>query len=288
MARFLIDHDGKVWSADDDRLLEAIGYPDPDFEILSYAVRNLGAIAVELADGGAVVQFRSVTVRAEALRAAAEFLSSMSPARIVVQTGGQEQGEQHFDDAVVAHNWLIAQSAAVARNVIIEPRSLTSIANRGLSRLEANDDYFTLLFKKWRISGGHAPPDLADFLVRFAMYDRATIASTRTDGQLMFDHIGARITLYDTQDKQWAFRMQGRPVREQPNPEFGKYTESMFRRILDKSEPAFDHVNAVISDPSGAIRFSYDRLLLPWTMSRGQRLLTSLSFKTAGDQRVSA
>ncbi len=294
MSRFLIDKNGDVTPAFDEQLTEKFGYPMPDFDLPSYAVRNLGAIDLDIQETSAVVRFRWLTVSSEALEACARLLLDVSARDITVHFEADRWSEERFSTAEDAVAWLgKARRGMVdgprrraSPHFVIQPQNIKALANRPLNRLEEAEDHFSLFFKKWRIAQGQFSSDVTDSFVRFGDIDRAVIASERQDGNLVFEHVGARITLYNRADDAWTFRLGGKPISEQLDQEYGRKVESVFRDALDRREPQYDHIDAVIHDGRGAMRFRYNRLLLPWQNGSSQRLVTSLSFKTEPDSPV--
>ena len=285
MRQFLIDKEGKVWHADDNRLLEALGYPDPDFELLSYAIRNMGAIGVELGDAATTVRFRALTVSPSAMQAAGEFLASNAIGEITIYSETSEWEEHRFANPLDALRWIYTiPGTPEVRNVVTQSRDVRQIANRRIGKgLDTPEDRLALMFKKWRLTSGKLPHDWAEFLFRFNLLDRSSIASKNSGDTLVWQHMGSAITLYDTKRAGWQFDLQGRPVADQPDKEYGKYADAHFRNALAQGSPALDHVNAVISDGRSTRQFSYDRLLLPWKTETGGDVVTSLSYKTAAD-----
>ena len=292
MARFLIDKKGGVTPAFDEQLTEKFGYPMPDFDLPSYAVRNLGAIDLEVGETNAVLRFRWLTVSGAALEACAQLLLDLSAHNITVHCEAGEWTEHHFAAADDAIAWLAdAQSAMLggrqaSPHFVIQQQNLKALANRPLNRLEEPEDHLSLFFKKWRIAQGQFSTDVTESFVRFGDIDRTIIASERTDGRVVFEHIGARITAYNRADDAWMFRLNGRPVAEQFDREYGRQVESAYRQALDRREPQYDHIDAVVQDGQGAMRFRYNRLLLPWQHGSNGRILTTLSFKTEPDEAI--
>jgi hypothetical protein len=294
MSRFLIDTNGDVAPAFDEQLTEKFGYPMPDFDLPSYAVRNLGAIDLDIEETHTVIRFRWLTVTSNALEACSRLLLDLSAHNIVIHCEAGEWTEQHFATAEAAIAWLGESQSAMhggrraSPHFVIQKQNLKSLANRPLNRLEEPEDHFSLFFKKWRISQGQFSSDVTDTFVRFGDIDRAVIASERTDGKIVFEHIGARLAVYSRTDEAWTFRLNGIPISEQFDREYGRHVEGVFRNALDRKEPQYDHIDAVIHDGRGPMRFRYNRLLLPWVNGSNQRLLTSLSFKTEPDLPVNA
>jgi hypothetical protein len=296
MPRYLIDSAGRVWDPFDEQLLAVLGDADPDYDILAYAVRNLGAVDVNVRDQVATLRFRWLTVSRGALASLTRMLITLPVDAVVIHSETKLWNEHRFLNTAEAIEWLEAAqeggsdiSKAINRqekshHLVATPRTLKSIGDRPLSRLEEADDHFSFFFKKWRLAQKKFSTDITEALVRFGDLDRSVVAREQSSNStLVFEHVGSRITLYNRSDDAWTFRFSGRPVTEQPDPEYGRYTDRVFRQVLDSAEPRFDHIDAVVSDGRGAQRFQYDRLLLPWQLNSGERVLTSLSFKTSPD-----
>lgn len=323
MNRYLIDGEGRVWDPFDDRLLAELGDPDPDYDVIAFAVRNLGFIELRVAVPGVspamprvppvpserkpllgvvapaiplvgkealhstLIRFRQISVQPKALAAARRLLATFPPGKIDVIYDTEGQNRLAFTDTAAALAWLEsgtleAASDHVFRDVAVVPRSLQALSERRLSALEESDDLLALLFKKWRMSGTRFTQETSGFMVRFGLLDRAVIAQ-ETDSSIVFAHVGPGLTVYDGHEEGWTYKLTGQPISSQPDANFGRYTEAAFRDVLDQRKPAFDHVDAVIRDRRGSRRNRYDRLLLPWISEAGNRILTTLSYKTAPD-----
>lgn len=292
-ARLIVDGDGSIWSAYDDELVRRWGYPDPDFDLPSFAVRNLGAIDVSISDAGILVKFRWLTVKAEALAGAIQLLGQFPPRAVTIRCEAETWSDHHFVDPAEATNWIQANrtlwvGSGGARSVVTSPRKLNALSSRSLSKIEAADDSLALMFKKWRLAHGRFSEDVVSFLVRYSLLDRAVITRQRPGSDIVFEHVGSSITLYDRSNPDWTYMIAGKPVVAQPDKEYGRWVATIFKDVSERREPAFDHVDAVVRDGRGAGRFRYDRLLLPWESGDESRLVTSLSFKTDPDALLQA
>jgi len=286
MTRLVIDRHGKLWDPNGEAFYAYLDDPAPDIDLIAYAVRNLGSIDIDIRTGEAILRFRAHTVTPAALETAAKMLAQSNPplAKITIHSETKEWEQHEFRSAADALAWMCAiPGSAPMHSVATQSRALRSIADRTLSKLDQPDDYFALLFKKWRLTNGIWPTDFAEFMFKFRLIDRSSVAQRRQDGTLVWQHMGSRITLYDTSEEGWQYRLQGRPLVDQPDHEYGRYAESCFRKALGEQTPAFDHVSAVIKTSRTSTRFSYDRLLLPWRTSNGYEIVSSLSYKTASD-----
>jgi hypothetical protein len=290
MKRYLIDHQGKVWTFPGTGLGETLGYPDPDFDVWAYAIRNLGAVEIACEEDAIVVTMRTATARAEAVRAAENFLETLDwqPVRLRYEIGSWiEETCENPQQAVGRMASALADAARESRRVAFaaKARKLDALSERRINRIETAEDRFSLMFKKWRMTSGTFDADTASFLVRFGMIDRTlVVAESPDDGEFTFDHVGVEFRAYDSAHKRnpfWAFELQGRRFADQPDADYGRWLDRTYRNVLEKHEPRFDYVDAVIQ-ASGAepYRSRYDRLVLPWKSPFGKRVITSISYQT--------
>lgn len=294
MPRYLIDSQGRVWDPFDDQLLVTLGDPDPDYDLVSYAVRNLGFVDV-LVDtaAGTTVRIRELAVTAPALFAASELISRVTVGPVVLVSGTREWTERRFETATAAIEWLHERTNAEIlttnfSDIAVVPQDLGRLSNRRLNALEQNDDRLALLFKKWRISSGKFSYDTTQFMVNFGLLDRAALAQPADGGQIVWNHLGQKLNMYERDDKTWHLSLVGRPVDQQNDANYGTFVQLAFKQALEKAAPRLDHVDAVIRNRRGAHRSRYDRLILPWETEDGTRVISTLSYKTDQDLEVAA
>jgi len=281
--RFLVDKSGQVYSAFDEQFAAKFGYPMPDFDLPSYAVRNLGAVDIEFSGSQTVVRFRSLFVTTTALAATATLLLEQAQGPVTVQREDHGWREEIFASSAEAAAWLTEHghgSQGSFRDVVTTPLSIAHLSERRLSRIEQPHDKLSLVFKKWRIMSGVFDREMTDFLVRHQLHDRTIIVSEEpSEKKLVFEHFGAGFTIFEDINPGWRFSLQGRPVAEQPDKEYAACIDIAYRKSLDERQPRFDHVDAVVRTPgSKPDRFIYDRLLLPCRGPDGQRVLVSTSY----------
>lgn len=297
MRRFLIDRHGKVWAYPGDGLGEALGYPDPDFDVWSYAVRNLGAVEISVENGEIVVSMRSATAHADAVNAAERFLATLgdSPVRLRYEIGAWiEETYDGLHEAIGRMAGALAETARESRRIAFtaKSRKLDMLSEYRLNRIDTTEERLSLLFKKWRLSHGTFDAETASFLVRFGLLDRTAIVSEAAgDGSLVFEHWGTAFQAYETYDKSWSFAAPGVPIANQPDPEYGRWVDRTYRAVLDERRPRFEYVDAVIQARTAAAepyRSRYDRLLLPWQSSTGRRIVTGTSYQALRHEQLAA
>lgn len=288
MGRFLIDKNGDVTPAYEEGLEAKFGYPMPDFDLPSFAVRNFGAIDLEIGDATIIVRFRWLTVTPAAIDMLLQTLLRNNPGvGVTIHAEMETWIEQGFSSPEQAAAWIVANRelwvGSGSRNVITTPRSLKALSDRPLSQIDNHDDRLSLMFKKWRLVHGTFSSDMAEFLVRFSLLDRTVITFQRPEGDPAFEYVGSGVTIWEGANPEWTYTVAGRPMIDQPDPEFGKWSANIYANVMQQGQPTFDHVDAVVRHGKGTGRFRYDRLLLPWLSSSGTRLVTGLSFKTNPD-----
>lgn len=293
MARYLIDSQGRVWDPFDDHLLVNIGDPDPDYDLISYGVRNLGFIDILVESGQdavTTVRMRELAVTTAALFAASELIARVAVGPVTIISGAEQWSERQFDRPSAAVAWLREQSTAEVlttgfSDIAVIPEDLGRLSNRRLNAIEQDDDRLALLFKKWRISSGKFSYDTTQFMVNFGLLDRATLAQS-FDGVLVWKHVGQNLNLYERDDKAWHLSLVGRPVDQQNDRNYGAFIQSSFEQSIARSQPRLDHVDAVIRNRRGAHRSRYNRLILPWEADDGSKMISTLSYKTDQDLEI--
>lgn len=296
MPRYLIDSQGRVWDPFDDRLLVKLGDPDPDYDLISYAVRNLGFIDVVVGSGaGALttVRMRELAVTGTALLAVLELIARIAVGPVSVISGHERWIERRFDDAAGAVNWLSKGPNAEVlvtgfSDIAVVPQNLERLSNRRLNAIEQSDDRLALLFKKWRIASGKFSYDTTQFLVNFGLLDRTALARPGDGTTLVWHHLGSKLNVYERDDKGWHVTLVGRPVDQQSDSNYGAFTQATFKRALSSREPRLDHIDAVIRNQRGCHRTRYDRLILPWETADGDKIISTLSYKTDKDMDMMA
>lgn len=295
LRRFLVDRHGTVWRYPGQGLGESLGYPNADFDAWGYAIRNLGAVEVSQEEGETVVSMRSATAHPDAVRAAERFLATLgdSPVRLRYEIGTWiEETCEGLEDALGRMAGTLAHIGRESRRIAFtaKSRKLDMLSEYRLNQIETAEEKLSLLFKKWRISQGFFDSDTAAFMVRFGLLDRTAIVSeSANDGSLVFEHWGTSFQAYESYDRSWSFVAPGRPITNQPDPEYGSWVDRTYRGVLNERRPRFEFVDAVIQAQQGEpYRSRYDRLVLPWQSAGGRRILTGTSYQAAKNAPLAA
>ncbi|PWC48199.1 hypothetical protein TSA6c_17410 [Azospirillum sp. TSA6c] len=266
-ADVLIDHIGQIIPARD--LPNHLGYPDPDFDLAAYAVRNCGMIHV----AGPAVRVAPRLVSPRAIEVLS-FLLTLRDSGAPIQVSAYESG---------AWRLIPCRSAIDVGQVLV--RLTQQPAGPSFT---AQPDGFDMLpgtmrdaFLTWKESGGELAEGSIARLRATGAWDR-TVALRRAEGDGMgfaFLHIGAGITAFGDA---WRRRMIGKVDDGRPDPVYAANISSLYQRSLDSNMPAANRVDAVLSverrpEP---VHLRYRQLLLPWTIHDGRHrrsVLTSIT-----------
>jgi hypothetical protein len=71
---------------------------------------------------------------------------------------------------------------------------------------------------------------------------------------------------FDSYSKTWQENAVGLPVEEQPDYEYGRWVQSIYRAVLETRQPRLDDIDATIRRPhlNDKVRICYRRLILPF------------------------
>jgi len=271
---FLIDDQGKVWPAGALDLRRRLGYPDPDFDLPAYAMRNLGYVLVRERGNSVHVSLRPAMVRPPALAGLFYHLAEAAPERLLLSYLQREWKHELLRSAHEAtlrlEDLVDAASARHPRSTYLVQRH--SLAPRRHSALER----LSPLLAVWHLVSGRYPDRLVDLLGALGVLDRAVVhRNPAGTNRLIFDHRGTAFSHYRPS---WNLLAVGRDIEDQPDRAYAARTAETYRAVLQDEEPRFEAVDAVITTPGrDVLRSRYDRLILPWRGSDGDRFVTGIS-----------
>ena len=281
--RFLIDEQGRQCATAPEAIEMLLDYPDADFDIIAYAVRNLGWIEISLNRGAGRIEakFRSLTVSFGAVSALYELLSDPIWTDIRFEHDLFGWITQAYTDSHAAS----AALHVIVRSVIefYHHPPYTSIEKNPASLQEeesTGSKTLASVLEFWRERGGLIPDDLTPILRDIGILPRLMLIGvdpSGTDGR--FQYIGAGFTVYGDR---WPREAIGRNIREQPDRAYAaRVAESCMMAALG-SEPGYTHVDACIALPEQEPRRSrYKCLKTPWQHPCGDRILMITSVLTS-------
>jgi hypothetical protein len=134
---------------------------------------------------------------------------------------------------------------------------------------------FAALFEHWRSSGGAFDEGAYGPLLDQFAQNRFIIFQPRSSaGDLEIVRAGAGLHI---PDKKSLAGLAGSQLVNVADQAYGRWSSSIYRGVLEKREPRFDHIHAKIHWPTGPVERRYWRLILPCIRRDGSPLLLGVS-----------
>lgn len=267
---YLIDPSGRWWRWPSPVLAEKLGFPDADFDLAGYAVRNLGYVWLMVDNNVTFLQFRAGSVGGATLGSLKPYLQNAAPDKPV---GLVYFASGWMEEVYTEPQPLLRRLTALA--ALREPR-MRDLFMRQTSR--PDDPAAGLLgqlYALWRDSGGRLGPGARDFLRRSGLEQRTVLSEAHGDGSIRVVASGAGFSIYDS------FQMQqlvGRPIAEQPDQAYGQWVAQAYADCRDAATPLADAIDAIVEAPDhDPRRRRYQRLILPWRDAENRLLLSGSS-----------
>jgi hypothetical protein len=272
----IIDDSGERWPVGAPRLRERLICPDPDVDMVAYAVRNLGYVLLRLRGRVIRAELRPALLKPAALIGVYYALLDLKPQQILLSRLLPE-GTTHelFDD--------VAELAATLERDIEDEgvqrhRPHYAVSQRSLQQLERSRyARFTPVVALWAALRGHLPNDLLAQLRGHGLQGRAALVRNPAgSGRLVYEHVGSCYSFVG--NACLPLLLIGQDMEQLPDPEYGDWAARSYHECLSDQEPRLETVSAVMRRTDGQRLWSYyDRVLLPWRTSDGTRFILGLS-----------
>jgi len=270
MSSLLIDSGGELWGADSRAVRTAFDSPFSGGEFTRYAVRNLGFIGVHAFGNSCHLRLRPEFVSKEALQTFYTWMKSRQFERYVLSlTNDEETMELHrslSDVFRAVETAVLTSRRAQAGDFLAEP-SRETLAPPIVTLLEA------LRENPLRRDDPEGAAEL-ERLIRKTFGNRFVIVGT--DGEkskLTFGGIGEELF---SPYQEWRSQAIGAPVARLPDPSYGAWVETSYRRALQTQEALSERVDAIVRWPHlGRARMRYTRIILPFKDPSGAPMLIS-------------
>lgn len=267
---FLITSDGDWLVAGSKEVEARIGYDDPDFDLTSFAVKNLGFIQVSWASPTNVcIRFHPDQVAPGAL-------------------GGLKGRRDTFGDAGIEINWLTSswqsRQFTDAGAALAHVEALTASATMLKSRYRATPlDIqelgkaqaipLKLMLQKWRVSFRRFGESVIPFAMQHGLFSRLAIVGVKQrEPDPVFRFLGDGFApLYG---EAFVANAPGEKVENQPDKEYALWLRDFYRDVAQRNEPRYDVVDAVLPQAKRGPFLRYERLLLPWETPSGEIFVT--------------
>jgi hypothetical protein len=260
----------------------ALGDLDPDYDAVSFAVRNLGFIKYEV--------IRQSIVEIELHPRNAEL-----PALLAVQQQLLSSDQRLFRIKYFDGDWRSEISTSVEATIarlseLCRPHFMPSAHDRFL--VEPQD--FGLLFddeqndlriiaQKWRVSFGHFDPNLITLAMRSELLPRLAIIGVKPrQKEPIWRFIGHG---HGWMGEEYVHKVIGEKVEDIPDKNYGEWASSFYRSVAESGRPRYDLISTSVqfrNAPGKPWRpVCYERLLLPWK-TPSEEILVTMCSRTVG------
>jgi len=261
----------------------ALGDPEPDYDSVAFAVKNLGFIKFQILDDSVVeIELHPRIVELPALLAVQEQLLSCKIKLFRIRyldTTWNSEIIPASEIAALRLSELCTPMLAPPRNerFLAEPKDFSKLIGDTESPLG-------LMAHKWRMSFGSFDPTVISFAIKHQLLSRMMIVAVKPrSADPIFRFIGDGFN-WLTSDFQ--FRGIGERIESQPDKEYGEWVAEFYKFVAESGEPRYDIVRASIqTKPENPQLFltRYERLLLPWRTPSDEVFVTLSSKRLLND-----
>lgn len=259
----------------------ALGDSDPDYDAVSFAVKNQGFVKFQVHDQSIIeIEIHPYSVELPALLTVQQQLMTSNVRLFRIRYFISSWKSEILSDRDLAISRLSELCApkfipSAKDRFLIEPQDFSKLYNDDESPLHR-------LTQKWRMSFGHFDPSVISFAINQQMLSRLMIFGVRPDWtDPVFRFIGDGFRWLEGN---YHFNAIGQTVENQPDKDYGEWVSEFYKSVARTGQPRYDHVTAAIQVAPGKPKFftsHYERLLLPWKTSSDEVLVSMLSRKLA-------
>lgn len=274
----LATSEGRWVLADSPEFLAALGDPNPDYDGVGYAVRNLGFIQVQtIGETLTEVQLHPRNVQFPALLAVQQHLVA-SPVRLF--------RVKYLDSEWHSESWISPEQVIARLSELCAPAFSPPVTERFWAEAQDfgsifrdEENQLRPLAQKWRVSFGHFDPNLLTIAMQHQMLSRLMIVGIkpqRKEPEWRFIGSG-HLWLGDS----YHLTGVGEKVVNMPDKDYGAWAAEYYTTVALSGQPRFDRVTAEVSyhgetdTPHRIVR--YERLMLPWKTPSSEVLVTMCS-----------
>jgi hypothetical protein len=281
----LFSPEGTCLLPDGEEFLAALGDPNPDYDAVGFAVRNLGFIKFQVLDRLVTeIELHPRNVDRGCLLAVERQLRKPGTKLFRIkylESGWRSEISASAEHTIARLHELCAPAAEPSSTARfqVEPQDPTALMRDAGNPLR-------LLTQKWRTSFGNFDSSVIDLAFSSNLLPLLAITGfDKPDSDPVFRFIG--------EGHRWATRKYqitsiGEKVEDTPDKEFGHWAAEYHRAAAASGRPRYDLVTAglQIAQEAGKPQRTlvYERLLLPWRGLAGEVLITSCA-KKLGTER---
>jgi hypothetical protein len=281
----LITAEGKWVLPDSDEFLAGLEDPDPDYDAVGFAVRNLGYVKFQVLDRLVTeIELHPRNVGLRALLAVEGRLAQTGTNLFRIKYLEQEWHSEitasaEHTAARLRELCAPAFEPPLTSRFRVEPQDPTQLLEKDEHRGEALGQ----MAMKWRVAFGKFDLGVMELAGRHGLLPRLVLLGfARPDSSPLLRFMGGA--------QRWsgeAYRLDGvgHPIDEMPDHEYGAWVSEFYKSVANSGQPRYDVVTAqmeYLNEPGRPRRTArYERLLLPWRTPEGP--LVSSCIKLVSD-----
>ncbi|MGE5269373.1 MAG: hypothetical protein ACM3JG_06830 [Thiohalocapsa sp.] len=274
----LVNGNGEWLLPDTPEFLEALGDPTPDYDAVSFAVKNLGFIKLQI--------FGQSIIEIELHPRAVELPALLAAQQQVLSSQVKLFRIKYFDGEWASEITSAAEQVIARLSELCAPRARPVGADRfvvepqDFGRLfREEDNWLRPLAVKWRMSFGQFDSSVISLAVANGLLSRLVIVGiTPGKGEPQWRFIGDG---HKWIGSNYHLRGLGEQVQNMPDKDYGQWAQEYFKSTAATRQPRYDLVSGSIQYQDAAGRPSvprrYERLLLPWKTASAEVFVTSCS-----------
>jgi hypothetical protein len=265
----------------------ALGDPNPDYDAVGFAVKNLGFIKFDIIEKSIIeIELHPRNVELPALLAVQQQLLSSEINLFRIKYFENEWRSEISSTAEHAVERLSQLAAPPfippqSERFVVEPQDCNIL-------FDSEDCPFRPLAQKWRASFGHFDPSVISLAVNHQLISRLMIVGIKPrEPEPRFRFIG--------HEHRWLggnyyVSALGEKVQDQPDKEYGEWVCEYYKSIAATRQPRFDLVTASMqyqNEPGVPRRvITYERVLLPWKTASDEVFITLCSRNAPAGNRM--
>lgn len=269
----LVGDDGRIWNPYSYELVRHLGYFGGDYDMVAYAIRNLGFAALRFRPAHALIRLRPSLFSASCLDKLIELIIFNDVRRVVIDRVGQGPTPldiiNNSNDAIARLKLLQQMAPEPGKNLSPNIMSLS------LERLDHPKRAGMLAaLNAWKAAQGYASSHEAELIAENPVYGGGGMVWMPSNDRCL---VHAWPKTYKGYDDKAEERYLGRDMLELPDPGYIVPTSLSFFTAAHSRTPRLELIEAMVAHPDGSRYWSrYERLILPWRNRSSDRFVSSV------------
>lgn len=260
----LVNGNGDWLLPDTPEFFEAFGDPSPDYDAVSFAVKNLGFIKFQIfGQSIAEIELHPRNVQMPALLAVQQNLLSSEVTLFRIKFFDTEWRSEISS----SREHVIARLSELCSPLFMpEPTERFRVEPQDIAKVFSEGNWARPLAQKWRVSFGQFDPSVISLSLTHKLLNRMVIVGVKPPAQEpVWRFIGDG---HKWIGNQFLISGIGDRLENMPDKEYGAWATSYYKMVAFSGQPRYDLITGAIQweDEDGRPRrwYRYERLLLPW------------------------